>query len=209
MHSPESLSLRQGWWADLAELHATPPRHYHTLDHVQQVAHNVLMMHEAGCWGSVDEPFVAALLHDAVYIAGASDNEAQSAALVRPWTATWVAGPLDVERVEALILATATHDATDEDMAQFLDCDLAILAADPPTFAAYEAGVRAEWEPVVGPEAYASGRRAFLEGLLRRPIFQSTWWRDRHEQAARDNVRRALETQASGSRRSPETSGTQ
>jgi predicted metal-dependent HD superfamily phosphohydrolase len=105
------------------------------------------------------------------------------------------AGGVDVPRVQALVHETARHGGhgpLDPDTAHFVDCDMAILGAEPVRFAEYEAQVRAEWLPVVGAEAYAEGRRRFFAGLRGRPVFQSEAFATRLEARAQANLAAAL-----------------
>lgn len=128
---------------------------------------------------------LALWFHDAIYAPAARDNEARSAA----WAAAAArdAG-LDeavAERVAALILATAGHEApTTADGAVMLDADLTILGAPPAAFAEYEAQIRAEYAAVPD-AAYRSGRAAVLASFRERPRIFST-----------DRAHRVLEAQA-------------
>lgn len=207
LHRPDALHPRPGWVDDLRARYATPGRHHHTFAHVEEVLGHWQTVRAAGAWRAPETPWVAILLHDAVYDVGAPDNEARSAALVEPWCAAWLPERVDITRATAFIAATAHHGepVDDPDLALFLDCDMAVLGASPERFARYERDIRAEWVPVVGVEAYEHGRRRFLEGLLARPIFQSAFWRDRLEDAARRNVLAQLDAATSP----PATSGIQ
>lgn len=193
---PAGLRLRPGWTTDLEARHARPVRVYHTYAHVREVVERWAEVERDLGWPDPQVPWLAALLHDVVYVVGQPDNEARSADLVGPWTADFVEDPVDTEAVRALILATAAHGRlTDPDpvTALFLDCDMAVLGAPPERYARYEADVRAEWLPVVGEQAWQTGRRRFLESVLSGPIFLSTYWRDRLGDQARENLRGALD----------------
>ena len=191
-HHAPPLVLRDGWADDVVSRYTGSGRHYHTVEHLDE-------MLDAWAEQTWDDPvatWVAVLLHDAIYVVGANDNEAQSAELVPGWVATFVPQPeaVDVARVQALIQETARHGdhgPLDADTARFVDCDMAILAADPERFAAYEDQVRREWEPLVGVEGYRSGRRRFFAGLLEGRIFQSGAFAQ-HEARARANIASAL-----------------
>ena len=101
------------------------------------------------------------------------------------------------ERTVELILLTARHGRlapgdVDDEAALFLDCDMAILGAAPPAFDAYDAAVAVEYR-AVPPEAYHTGRCAFLAGLLAQPrIFLSDRFHARLDDDARANLARAL-----------------
>ncbi|MBK7863195.1 MAG: hypothetical protein IPJ65_32210 [Archangiaceae bacterium] len=175
--------LPDATWASLERAYATPPRAYHTLEHVLEVAEQWAQQ----TWRQPEQTFRAVLFHDAVYVVGRPDNEARSAELSG-----------DDARVRELILLTARHGHlsprdVDDDAAKFLDCDLAILGAAPQRFDEYERQIAAEYRPVVGPAAYAEGRRRFLHGLLARDrIFLSDAFHLRLDALARANLRRVL-----------------
>jgi len=179
---PASLTTR------LAAMYGEPQRHYHTLAHVeallrwlrhwQALAHEPRLI-EAAIW-----------FHDAVYDPQRSDNEARSAALARDelraldWTTQ------DIERVAALVLATQHHDADadDTDAWLFLDLDLSVLAQSAAHYAAYSAGVRAEYG-WVDEAHFRAGRAAVLRSFVERdavyrtPELHAAW-----EAAARANL---------------------
>jgi predicted metal-dependent HD superfamily phosphohydrolase len=131
---------------------------------------------------------LAALWHDAVYDATASDNEARSASL-----ASGAAGELGWsstrrQLVRRLVLATAGHHPTDPDEAMLVDADLAILGAPPHQYAAYVTGVRAEYAHV-DDAAWRSGRSTLLAGFLAMPqIFTTATMRTQREARARANI---------------------
>lgn len=165
----------------LVHAYATPPRAYHTLEHILHVAQCFSRL----TWRQPAAVFGAVLFHDAVYEVGHHDNEERSALLALAHG--------QPPRTAELIRLTARHGHleradVDLDAAQFLDCDMAILASDPPTFARYEQQIAAEYVPVIGEDAYRKGRRRFVEGLLARPFIFFTPSFD--DAKARDNLRR-------------------
>jgi predicted metal-dependent HD superfamily phosphohydrolase len=178
---------------DAAEAaHATPGRAYHTWDHALAVLAEV---RRTPGWGDVLAAELAAILHDAVYVPGASDNEARSATLAE---ALLTAHGLErhLPAVQAMILATAHHGQasasdTPPDVARFLDCDMSILGADPDTFDAYDRGVAREYA-ALPPALYAAGRAAFFDALLAAPrLFLTDAHHARLDGPARANLRRA------------------
>lgn len=182
-------------------LWSSPGRSYHDVTHLDAVLALFDALEAEDAWDDPASVYVALLYHDAVYVPGRSDNEAQSAALARADIAR-LGLDVDAERVAWLILLTARHgdlhgadaDAElDDDARLFLDCDLAVLGGSAEAFARYEAGIRAEFEPLVGEPAYRAGRRAFLERLAASPrLFFSDRFRATHEAAARANLAEAL-----------------
>jgi predicted metal-dependent HD superfamily phosphohydrolase len=185
-------------WAEVEAAYATPGRAYHTIGHVREVLRHCEDVAAPGGpgWKHPDEVLLAALYHDAVYVPGAKDNEAKSAELAVDAAARFYPS-IDRACVARLVLLTAKHGAlapadVDAEEALFLDCDMAILAADAATFDAYDRGVAAEYAHVPR-ELYLAGRRAFLGALVEKPrIFLSDFFHVRLDEAARANLRRAL-----------------
>jgi predicted metal-dependent HD superfamily phosphohydrolase len=183
----------------LLSRHGEPHRHYHTAAHVDAVLRVFDSLREhARRAGEVE---CALLYHDAVYDPRASDNEARSAALARVDLGAAGAPPDVVERVARMIEATHGHHApadADVDTALVLDCDLAVLGADEPTYDAYARAVRAEYAHVPD-ERYRAGRVAFLDGMLARPrLFATGAMVERAEARARANLARERARLAAG-----------
>jgi predicted metal-dependent HD superfamily phosphohydrolase len=181
--------------AAIAAAYAHPPRAYHSLAHVVAVIAQWRDVDRRLGWGRRAETFLALLYHDAVYVAGRADNEAQSAALARG-ALTGMAG-IDVGEVERLIALTAAHGKlapgdVDRDTALVLDCDMAVLGGLPAEYAAYAQGIASEYGHLPRP-LYAAGRRQFLERLLAKPrIFLSDDAHARLDAQARVNIAEEL-----------------
>lgn len=185
------FSLSTALETRLREAYASPPRAYHNFDHVLEVlAH----FRSVPSWDDPVAVALAILFHDAIYVAGRGDNEAESARMMRdivreaPLTT-----PCDLARAERLILLTARHgslggDAFDHDTAHFLDCDMAILGASPERFRLYEQQIQDEYA-AVPTQLYRAGRARFLDKLLASPrIYLSDTFQQRLEPRARANL---------------------
>lgn len=174
---------------DVVARYAEPHRRYHTLRHV---AH-VLDVADTLSGGTASEAVTwAAWLHDVVYDTRAADNEERSADYARAHLPALGVAPEIVEDVARLVLATKTHDAYDTDAAVLLDADLAVLGADPETYARYAAAVREEyaWVP---DDLWRAGRRAVLASFLDKPaIYATPAMRASAEAAARANLEAEL-----------------
>ena len=186
--------------AAIEAAYAMPARAYHNLHHVGEVLRQYADVLQGPGWSHPDEVAFAVLYHDAIYVAGAKDNEARSAALARAHLAQWWP-TLDGGRVADLIEQTARHgtlspgDVADEETRLFLDCDMAILGAPPAVFDAYDRGIAAEYRSVVPSWLFAINRRRFLKGILgRERIFLSDFFHARLDAQARQNLRRAVTT---------------
>jgi predicted metal-dependent HD superfamily phosphohydrolase len=190
------MEIPPALWDEVRAAYSTPGRAYHTFDHVLEVMARWREVERDVGWRQPAETSVAVLYHDAVYVPGRHDNEAESARLMRE-AAARLLPELDAGRVEQLILFTARHGKlvpsdVDAEAALFLDCDMAILAAPPERFAEYQRQIAAEYS-ALPPEVYAMGRRRFLEGVLAAPrIFLSEYFHARLDATARDNLRRSL-----------------
>lgn len=194
------FELPEGLLRAVQAAYAHPPRAYHSFAHVQEVLGHVGEVTSGPGWKQPREVVLAALFHDAVYVPGRSDNEARSAELAAQAIATFLprAG-LDVARVQHLIGLTARHGKltpadVDPDAALFLDCDMAILAAEPQRFDAYDAAIAQEYRGVVPGIVFRFNRKRFLSRLLAAPrIYLSDFFNQRLDASARENLRRAVE----------------
>jgi predicted metal-dependent HD superfamily phosphohydrolase len=177
----------------LRAAYAKPPRAYHSFEHVLEVLGHFMRV---PAWSDRDAVALAILFHDAVYVAGRSDNEVLSAELAVALLEPTAFSPL-CGRVAQLVRLTARHgsiarDEVDQDAALFLDCDMAILGAEPEAFAAYERAIAEEYAFVPN-ELYRAGRARFLEKLLASPrIYLSSFFFAEREAQARRNLQGAL-----------------
>ena len=188
----------------LRAAYASPPRAYHHFGHVESVLAHFGEVAAGPGWAHPREAWLAVLYHDAVYAPGRRDNEARSAALAAAEIARWLpdAG-VDVARVVDLVELTARHGALapddlgegadGDDRRHFLDCDMAILGADPAVFDAYDRAIAEEYRGAVPGWLFRIQRRRFLRGLLgRERIYLSAFFHQRLDAAARANLRRVL-----------------
>jgi len=178
--------------ARLVALLREPWRRYHGAGHA-----GLLWARHLTHGGDPDDAVAAHAIayHDAIYVVGAGDNEARSAAL-------WHAHAIDLtsdlrDRVGRAILATADHaaDHADPDAAWLVDLDLTPLGEPWPQFLANGLALRHEAGIVDG--AAIPGQAAFLRRLLALPrIYRSERHGDAiasaYEAAARINLLRLL-----------------
>jgi predicted metal-dependent HD superfamily phosphohydrolase len=166
-------------------------RHYHDWRHVEAC---VAQLESLAC----DHPrtvFLAIVFHDAVYVAGRSDNEVKSAELARTiLEAEKCASVAELEAIDRLIRATANHRAyatsADRDLAVMLDIDLAILGAPRDDYARYARAIHDEYVPSATTEArFRIGRLEFLERTLASPnVFITPEATERWDARARTNI---------------------
>ena len=198
------LTLPTMMLSALEAAYATPPRAYHDFGHVQEVLHRFAEVTAGPGWTQPAEVYLAVLYHDAIYEAGRKDNEARSAELAMEQIARFLPeSGIDTLRVAELIGLTARHgqlspgdfgdDGFSLDTRHFLDCDMAILGAEPAIFEAYDRGIAEEYRGQVPGFLFRLNRKRFLKGLLdRERIYLSDWFHQRYDAAARANLRRAI-----------------
>ncbi|MCE9634963.1 MAG: N-methyl-D-aspartate receptor NMDAR2C subunit [Planctomycetes bacterium] len=176
---------------ELLAHYAEPHRAYHNVLHISE-AYSALV--ERGKrverWHEIA---LALWFHDAIYDTHRHDNEERSAEWARDELLAGGAAADVAARVHALVLATKHRDPPEGNDARLLvDADLAILAASPDRFAAYERQIRQEYDWVPEPQ-FREAREKFLRGMLaRRSIFSDAAMRERHEAHARRNIEESL-----------------
>ncbi|WP_413451400.1 DUF4031 domain-containing protein [Georgenia phoenicis] len=173
---------------ELASRWAEPHRVYHGVDHLREVLDRLALLADGG--EPVDRAVrLAAWCHDAVHDGATPADEQASAAL-----ATALLGPVlghaEAAEVSRLVLLTAGHDTSPDDVpGQVLcDADLGVLGGTPEAYRTYAERVRAEYGHVPEPD-FRRGRAAVLERLLDRPrLFATNTGARLWEAAARRNV---------------------
>lgn len=183
---------REAEYVKLAAAYEEPGRHYHNLQHLENLLHRVadFPLHDA----AVVE--LAVWFHDAVYSALRSDNEAKSAEWALAFLQETSLAPARRERVADLIRRTADHTQPqppgDADLLLFLDADLSILGAPEAAYWAYARQVRQEYR-LVPDLLYRPGRRKVLTKMLAAPVlFHTPALRAELDAAARRNLQAEL-----------------
>ncbi len=185
---------REAEFARLAAAYQAPTRHYHTLQHLEN------LLHRLDAVELQDRPVVelAVWFHDAVYHALKSDNEARSAAEALAFLQHSALEPARQQRVAFLIGRTANHTQPqppdDADLLAFLDADLSILGAPADAYREYARQIRREYRrvPLL---LYRPGRRKVLAAMLAAPeLFRTPEMRAELDAAARRNLAAELDT---------------
>lgn len=184
---PELGQVSEARFEEVIARHREPHRAYHSVRHVRWVVRHVLDL-AASRDTDVSPIIAAAFFHDAVYNPVGSDNEAVSADLARKVLVEldWRA-PI-VERVAAMIRATAHHESDDLATSILIAADLAVLAADASPYGDYARAVRREYQHV-DDHGWTAGRAAVLAGFLDRDhIFDPRLELHEWERRARANI---------------------
>jgi predicted metal-dependent HD superfamily phosphohydrolase len=178
--------------AMLAALWREPWRRYHGAGHA-----GLLWQRHLAFGGDPGDTVIAHAIayHDAIYVVGARDNEARSAALWRDHAAALPRALRDA--VDGAIMATANHAAThpDPDAQWLVDLDLTPLGEPWDLFIANAAALRAE--AGLTDERMWPQQRLFLSRLLALPVLYRSQraaasLAQAHESNARRNLTRAL-----------------
>ena len=199
------LQLSIGQLSALEAAYVSPPRAYHDFMHVREVLHHYADVATGPGWAQPVEVYLAVLYHDAIYQPGRKDNEVLSARFAMDQVTQWLPEHgIDTLRVAELINLTARHgqfspadfgeDGFALDARHFLDCDMAILGAEPEAFDAYDRGIAEEYRGHIPGFLFRLNRKRFLKGLLARErIYLSDWFHQRYDARARANLRRAID----------------
>ena len=177
----------------LAAAYQAPTRHYHTLQHIENLLHRLdaAVLHDR----AVVE--LAVWFHDAVYNALKPDNEARSAAEALAFLKDSALEPARQQRVAFLIERTADHTQPqppdDADLLLFLDADLSILGAPEAAYWAFARHVRQEYR-LVPDLLYRPGRRKVLAKMLAAPVlFRTPALHAELDAAARRNLQAEID----------------
>ena len=159
----------EAWWRELRDSYEGPGRFYHTLEHVDAML--TLAFDARDALDDAEAVELATFFHDVVYDAkhgGGGANERRSAerfaAFAREAVNPVAFSAPRRERVVRWIELTFAHRCGADaggDCRLFMDFDMAILAADRPTYLRYAANVRREYAHVSG-VGWRFGRSRFL-----------------------------------------------
>ena len=184
-------------YQQLVRAYAESQRHYHTAHHISScLQHFDSVQTLAQVPAEVE---IALWFHDAVYQPRSDHNEKDSADWAMQFLQEEGLPHSQCLRVHHLIMATKDHTApTEGDAALVVDIDLAILGQDPETFTEFERNIRKEyhWVPV---SEYRRRRSQILASFLQHPsIYQTDYFQERYETAARINLKTALSNLRTG-----------
>ncbi|MEO8334276.1 MAG: hypothetical protein ABI664_04855 [bacterium] len=171
--------------------YSKPARHYHTWEHVVACVERLRTFPCA----NARLVFLALVFHDAIYVAGRTDNEQASATLARETLSPMCSvSASDLDAIERMILATRDHHGMSgtlsADELVVLDLDLSMLGASREEYARYAQQIHDEYVPAATTDArFRIGRTEFLEQMLKLPhVFLTAEGRRRWDAAARANL---------------------
>lgn len=178
-------------FAQVQRHYREPHRRYHTPAHI---AHCLEQFDLArALLDAPDAVELAIWYHDVIYDVGASDNELQSAQLLRRHADGVIAGDL-VQCVDDLVMVTVhgQRQPVTRDQGFMVDIDLSSFGLPWAKFLRDSEAVREEFADMSDAQFYPR-QREFLASLIAREHFCITeFFRARHEARARKNITRYL-----------------
>jgi predicted metal-dependent HD superfamily phosphohydrolase len=181
----DSLAANQAF-TEIVAAYSYPSRHYHTLQHIQQVLNTIdtLQIYSQ----DLISVQLAAWLHDVVYDTHNQDNEEKSADYAAKLLLSLGVPSTTIANVTHLILQTKHHQADSLDSQVLLDADLAILAASPEEYRNYSQAIWLEYAWLSESE-YIQGRKKVLQRFLQREhLYHTPLMCTNCEQTARQNI---------------------
>ena len=163
-----------------------PQRAYHNVQHIAEC-----LAHFQSIQSSLNDPIAvetAIWFHDVIYDPRASDNELQSAELMKQVCDPFLSEP-QIEKVYQWIIATQKHQPSDDhDLNSLLDIDLAILGSSAERFAEYQQQIQFEYAWVES-GVYQVKRKQLLQQFEQmNPIFQTSYFNQCLEKQAKRNL---------------------
>lgn len=170
----------------LLSAYTEPGRHYHTVQHIVEC---LQLFHQIK--HQLQDPIAVELaiwFHDVIYDPKVSDNEEQSAELMKK-LCTEIVDQAQIPKVYWWIVATKKHQPSlDSDLNYLLDIDLAILGSDSNRFAEYEQQIQQEYS-WVEPSIYKIKRAEVLQYFYAmQPLYQTKYFRESFEKKAKHNL---------------------
>ena len=170
----------------LITAYTEPQRAYHNIQHIVEC----LALFQ-NIESELNDPIAvetAIWFHDVIYEPKASDNELQSAELMKQLCNTFLSEQ-QIEKVYQWIIATQKHQSSDDhDLNSLLDIDLAILGSSAERFAEYQQQIQFEYAWVES-GVYQVKRKQFLQQFEQmNPIFQTSYFNQRLEKQAKRNL---------------------
>jgi len=186
------IQIERHTYCALDNAYSEKHRSYHTQSHIKACLDTL-----DSCTLSlsrIHEIEMAFWFHDAIYKIYSSTNEEDSAL----WSARFLeANQVDaasVSRVYQYILDTK-HNAvtTSLEASVVVDIDLAILGSEPVSYDQFEKAIAYEYQ-IVPAIVYRKKRRQILRSFMSREhIYQTDYYRERYEDRARLNLKRAID----------------
>ena len=183
----------QALWAEIHRHYTHSKRHYHNLDHLED-----LLIQLTSVKDRIDNwPVILFTLyyHDIIYKSTKKNNEAKSADLASLRMNELSVSSPEIQLCYEQILATKAHTvSTNSDTNYFTDADLSILGRVPDEYDQYCQKIRKEYS-IYPMFLYKKGRKKVVEHFLSmKRIYKTEEFFSKFEEQARHNLIRELIT---------------
>ena len=177
-------------WNELVYRYSGPHRFYHNLNHVAYIF-SLCDTYLEHIQNKAVVGF-AILYHDVVYDTFRGDNEEQSAMIAETHLQKLKLNPTIIAHVKDFIFATKQHLIPEnfilkDDLALFLDFDLAILGEDNETYKLYSQQIRQEYLKF-SDELYNRGRKEALQKMIDSSLFHTELFKNAKGEKAKANM---------------------
>lgn len=182
----QDISLREKFWLEIEKHYSSGKRHYHTLLHLENLFGELEPIHgKIEDWDTLQ---FSLFYHDIIYKSFKSNNEEESASLAVERLRQIGYSEEKIIKCENQILATKSHNFSDNDTNFFTDADLSVLGKDWETYAVYYQQIRKEYS--LYPDfLYNNGRKKVLQHFLdMESIFKTEYFQNKYENQARLNI---------------------
>ncbi len=177
-------------------LYDAPERIYHNWFHIVACLDHLYEIHEMITPQEFEQLFFAILFHDTIYspTAPKGENESNSAMLCAEYLQRRGVSTETIMDTTKLILLTANHTVESGNLIEkyMIDIDLSILWQDRFTYERYAYALRHDEYKIYPDPMYVAGRMNFIEGFVKRQIFQSTYFYYKYEDKAQKNMKKEL-----------------
>ena len=185
------LGDNQDTFSKLTTAYSEHHRNYHDTSHITS---SLQLLDDVS--SLADEPAeieLALWFHDAVYKPLSSSNELDSANWAVAFLLKNHADDEVKDRVHNLIMATCHRKLVENrDQALLVDIDLSILGTKAEVYDNYERNIRKEYK-LIPSFIYKKKRKEILNSFLAKEhIYMNSYFRERYEQQARNNLRKAI-----------------
>ncbi|HPT66084.1 MAG TPA: hypothetical protein PK257_02120 [Candidatus Woesebacteria bacterium] len=186
-----NINKDQNSFNEIVKNYSESHRHYHNLKHIDNSLGEFELIKDK--LNNPEAVELAIWYHDIVYNLYESDNEEQSAELAKTFCQKNNLSPDFTKQVEDHILFTKHTSLINNSDSQYLaDIDMSILGKQPDIFDIYEKQIYKEYSTLYSKADYQKGRTKFFKTILKHPIYTTDFFKNRYEQAARDNIQRTI-----------------
>lgn len=160
----DNKNLIDNFWNEIEKKYSEKSRHYHNLRHLENMFEEVESVKVQ--IKNFNNVTFSIFYHDIIYDASSKSNEEKSAEFSKKRLEDLNMANEDIQKVYAQILATKSHQKSDDQDTNFLlDADLSILGKDNKAYLEYTKQIRKEYS--IYPDfLYKPGRKKVLEHFL-------------------------------------------